>query len=137
VTDLINELANKCQINSEMAQQGLEALLGAFKHGLPADSFTRIEGAIPGVKELLGGPQAEGEKTSGGLFTGIKDLASKLFGGGQGPAALAAHFGKLGFTAEQYERFVPHMKEFLKSKLPPDVMEKVSALFPHEEHASH
>jgi hypothetical protein len=136
MAEVINELADKCGINTEMAKKGLEALLGAFKHGLPAESFAKIEGAIPGVKELLAGAQAGGEQAAGGLLAGIKNLAGKLFGGGQGHEALAAHFGEMGFTAEQYGRFLPQVGGWLKSKLPPDVMQKVSALLPHEESAS-
>jgi hypothetical protein len=152
MADLISDLASKCQINSEMAQKGLQALLGALKHGLPAENFAKIESAFPGAAELLGGgtKAGEGGTTStggGGLLAGIKNLASKIFGGGGGGGgqqgggggheALASHFGEMGFTSEQYGRFMPQVTELLKSKLPPDVMEKVSALLPHEEPVAH
>jgi hypothetical protein len=37
---------------------------------------------------------------------------------------------RLGFSADQLESFLPGALEFLKSKLPPDVVKQASALLP-------
>jgi hypothetical protein len=135
MADIITELASKCGISPDMAKKGLGTLLAAFKHALPAENFAKIEAAIPGAASMLTDAEAQGEASSGGVLGAIKDMAGKLFGGGS-PVGLAAHFGKLGFSAEQFEHFLPRVVEFLKSKLPPDLMKHVSALLPHEEGAA-
>jgi hypothetical protein len=134
MADIINELASKSGISMDMAKKGLGTLLAALKHALPADSFAKIEGAIPGAGDMLA--QAEGEASSGSILGAIKDMAGKLFGGGGNADALAAHFGHLGFSAEQFENFMPRLVEFLKSKLPPDLMKHISALLPQEKGAA-
>jgi hypothetical protein len=135
MADIITELASKCGISPDLAKKGLGTLLAAFQHALPAESFAKIENAIPGAATMVADAQAEGASPSGGLLGAIKDMAGKLFGGG-GPEALAAHFGKLGFSTDQVKNFIPHVIEFLKSKLPPDLMKHVGALLPHGEGAA-
>lgn len=135
MADIINEMASKCGISPEMAKKGLGTLLAAFKHVLPAEGFAKIENAIPSAADMMAETQAQGEASSGGVLGAIKDMAGKLFGGGGSPDALAAHFGKLGFSADQFENFIPRVVEFLKGKLPPDLMKHVSALLPQEKGA--
>jgi hypothetical protein len=136
MADIINELASKCGISPDMAKKGLGTLLAACKHALPADSYAKVEEAIPGAPSMLADAQAQGEAPSGGVLGAIKDLAGKLFGGGADPAAMAAHFGQLGFSPDQIRQFIPQVVEFLKGKLPPHVMEHLSAVLPHEEAAA-
>ena len=45
-------------------------------------------------------------------------------------AELASHLTHLGFSADQLKSFLPGVLEFLKSKLPPDVVKQVSAFLP-------
>jgi hypothetical protein len=135
MADIITELASKCGISPDMAKKGLGTLLAALKHALPAESFAKIEGAIPGADSMLAEAQAQGEAPSGGILGAIKDMAGKLFGGGS-PEALASHFGQLGFSHDQIKCFIPQVVEFLESKLPPDLMKHVSALLPHEKSAA-
>jgi uncharacterized protein (DUF2267 family) len=133
MADTITELASKCGISTDMARKGLGTILAAFKHALPAESFAKIEGAIPGAASMLADAQEQGEASSGGILGAIKDMAGKLFGGGANPQALAAHFGKLGFSPDQVECFIPRVVEFLKRKLSPEQMKHVSVLLPHEQ----
>ena len=136
MADIINELASKCGISPDMTKKGLGALLTGFKHVLPAETFARIESALPGAADMMAEAKPQGEAASGGLFAAIKDMAGKLFGGGANVEALAAHFGQLGFSREQVECFIPQAVEFLKGKLPPDLMKHISALLPHEKGAA-
>jgi hypothetical protein len=136
MADTITELASKCGISPDMAKKGLGALLAAFKHALPAESFARIETAIPGASGMVAEAQEQGEASSGGILGAIKDMAGKLFGGGASAEALAAHFGQLGLSHDQIKSFIPQVIEFLESKLPPEVMKHVSALLPHEQSAA-
>jgi hypothetical protein len=136
MADIINELASKIGISTDTAKKGLGTLLAALQHVLPAESFAKIEGAIPGAASMLADAQAQGETPTGGILGAIKDMAGKLFGGGGSAAELAAHFGKLGFSPDQVKHFFAHVVELLRSKLPPDLMKHVSALLPHEEGAA-
>jgi hypothetical protein len=133
MADNITELASKCGISPDLANKGVGALLAAFKHVLPAESFAKIEAAIPGTPDMLADAQAHGAASSGGVFAAIKDMAGKLFGGGGNHEALAAHLGQVGLSPNQVQSFIPHAVEFLKNKLPPDLMNQVSALLPHEQ----
>jgi hypothetical protein len=133
MADIINELASKIGISPDLAKKGLGTLLAALQHVLPAESFAKIEGAIPGAASMLANAQAQGEAPAGGILGAIKDMAGKLFGGGGSAEELAAHFGKLGFSPDQVRHFFAQVVEFLRSKLPPDLMKHVSALLPHEE----
>jgi hypothetical protein len=136
MADTITELASKCGISPDMAKKGLGTLLAAFKHVLPAESFAKIEAAIPGADSMLADAQQQGEATSGGFFGAIKDMAGKLFGGGGTHEALAAHFGQVGFSPDQIKHFISHVVKLLESKLPPDVMKHIGALLPHETSAA-
>ncbi len=136
MADNITELASKCGISPEMAKKGLGTLLAALKHALPAESFAKIEGAIPGADNMLADAQAQGETPSGGVLGVIKDVAGKLFGGGGSAEGLTSHFERLGFSHDQAEHFLPKAVEFLESKLPPELMKHINALLPHEKSAA-
>ena len=136
MADVITELASKSGISPDMAKKGLGTLLAALQHVLPAESFAKIEGAIPGAATMLADARAQGEAPTGGILGAIKDMTGKLFGGGGNPEALAAHFGKLGFSPDQIRHFIAQVIEFLRSKLPPDLMKHVGVLLPHEEGAA-
>jgi hypothetical protein len=136
MADILTELESKCGISRDMVKKGLGTLLAAFQHALPADGFAKIEALIPGAADMLADAKAQGEASSGGILGAIKDMAGKLFGGGSS-AALAAHFGKLGFSPDQIKHFITHVAEFLKGKLPPDMMKHITALLPQEETAAH
>jgi hypothetical protein len=135
MADTITELASKCGISPDMAKKGLGTLLAALKHALPTESFAKIEAAIPGASDMVADAQEQGTAPSGGILGAIKDMAGKLFGGGSFEA-LAAHFGQLGFSHDQIKSFIPHVVEFLESKLPPELMKHVRALLPHETSAT-
>jgi hypothetical protein len=131
MADLMNELASKSGISLDMAKKGLGTLLAALKHALPAEAFAKIEGAIPGAAQLLALATPPEGQSSGGILDAVKSLAGKLFGSaGEGPAALAAHFGQLGFSAEQIKNFLPQVIEFLKGKLPADLMKQIAGVLP-------
>jgi hypothetical protein len=60
-------------------------------------------------------------------------MAAKVFGGGSGAAL--AKLSQLGFSAEQISAFVPKVLEFLKGKVPDNVLEQVNGLLPQPEEA--
>jgi hypothetical protein len=136
VSDFISELANKSGINLDMARKGLGAILAFFKEKLPADTFAKVNAAVPGAEGLMAeaaaAPEAQAE---GGVLHAITEWAGKLFGGG-GAAAAMAKLTALGFSAEQVKSFVPKVLAFLQGKLPPEAMKQISGLLPVGEEAA-
>jgi hypothetical protein len=57
-------------------------------------------------------------------------LAVTLLGGGGPPTALLSKLTQLGFSEEQLQKFLPAALAFVKSKLPPDIVDKLTGLIP-------
>jgi hypothetical protein len=68
---------------------------------------------------------------SGGVLGAVAGAVGKVFGSGAGE--LLSRLTQLGFSPEQLRAFVPRVLEFLKGKLPPDVLKQVTALIPAQE----
>jgi hypothetical protein len=128
MADLITELATKAGVSPDQARKGVGALLILFKDKLPEGSFSQLLSAIPNASNLMAEAQAPQEGSSGGILGAVGSAMSKLVGGGA--ADLANRFTQLGFSADQLKRFLPSVLEFLKSKLPADVVKQASALLP-------
>jgi hypothetical protein len=136
VSDFISELANKSGVNLDMARKGLGAILTFFKEKLPADTFAKVAGAVPGAEGLMAEAAAAPEAPAeGGVLHAISEWAGKLFGGG-GAAAVMSKLTALGFSAEQVKNFVPKVLAFLQGKLPPEAMKQISGLLPVGEEAA-
>ncbi|HEY7313365.1 MAG TPA: DUF2780 domain-containing protein [Gemmataceae bacterium] len=129
--DIVTELANKTGLSPEQTKKALGALLGLVKSHVPAEQFARLSQAVPGTDEMMAAAQAD-SGSSGGVLSAVAGMAGKLFGGGDACAALADKLEKSGLSADQIKTFLPHALEFLKSKLPSDVAEKLGALLPAE-----
>jgi hypothetical protein len=129
MADIINDLASKSGISPDLAKKGLGTVLAMFKDKLPEGVFTKVQGAIPGADTLMQEAAAGGEEESHGLLGAVSDMAGKLFGGGSA-AAMASKLAGCGFSAEQLEKFLPNVLEFLKNKLPADALKQVTALLP-------
>jgi hypothetical protein len=130
MADIISELASKSGVGSDLAKKGLGALLLFVKEKLPADSLSKVLSAIPGGDNMMAAAAETGPEPSAGVLSTIGGLAGKLFGGGGGATALVSKLTQLGFSAEQLQKFLPTVLEFLKSRLPPDIMNKIATLIP-------
>jgi hypothetical protein len=129
MADIISDLATKAGVSPDLARKGVGALLALFKDKLPAGAFSQVQSAIPNASNLMTDAQAAlKEAPSGGILSAVGDAVSKLFGGRA--AELASQFTHLGFSADQLKSFLPGVLEFLKGKLPADVVKQVSALLP-------
>ena len=126
MADLVSELASKAGVSTEQARKGLGAVLALLKDKLPGNVFSQIQSAVPGAEGLMTDAKAAPE-ASGSLLDTVKEMAGKLFGGS---GALASNLSRLGFSAEQGQNFLSTVLDFLKNKLPPDVMDKLSGLIP-------
>jgi hypothetical protein len=138
VADFLNDLAANSGISIDQAKQGMGAVLTALKSKLPANEFSQVQAAVPGADDLTAAAEAGKEPaSSGGVLSAVKGMASKIFGGGAGAgAALLTQLQGLGLSADQLQKFLPAVLEFLKSKLPGGVMNKVSELIPAGEEVS-
>jgi uncharacterized protein (DUF2267 family) len=135
MAELINELASQSGISTEQAQKGLGAVLGFLKSRLPADTYARVSAAVPdGASAAAAEPPAQ---EPGGLLSGLAGAIGKLFGGGGAAQELVAKFTHLGFSAEQLQTFLPRVMEFLRGKLPDDVMKQISGLLPAPQESAH
>jgi hypothetical protein len=126
--DVIGELASKSGISIDQAKKGLGAVLAAMKGALPAESFSRVQEAVPDAGELTADAEQSDQESSGGVLGAITSTLAKLFGG-EGTTAVAK-LAQAGFSAEQLREFLPNVFEFLKAKLPADVMERIGSVIP-------
>jgi len=130
MADFISDLASESNVNQDQAKKGLGAILAFMKDKLPADAFSKVNAAVPGADGMISAFQSAPE-AHGGMLDAVKGAVGKLFGGGE----ILAKLSKLGFSTEQLTAFIPKVLEFLKGKLPADVMKQVSGLLPVPEHA--
>jgi hypothetical protein len=136
MADIATELANKCGISADVAQKGLGIILTLLKSKLPAESFAKVSAAVPGADNMMAAVADTGEQAGGGVVGAIKGAIGQIFGGG-GAEALLAKFGQLGISAEECHGFLPKVMEFLKGKLPENVMSQISGLLPAPQEAAH
>jgi hypothetical protein len=129
VADFISDLAAKAGVSPDLARKGLGAVLALFKDKLPANSFSQVLEAVPNASNLMTDAHAALQAApSSGILGAVGEAVSKLFGGSA--AELASQFTHLGFSADQLKSFLPNVLEFLKSKLPGDILKQVTALLP-------
>jgi hypothetical protein len=131
VADFISELASRSGINADQAKKGVGVLLSWLQAHLPAEGFSKVSAAVPGADGMMAAAPA-GEEPSGGVVGALTGAVGKLFGGGGAAAALAGKLSQVGFSAEQLQKFLPGVLEFLKNKLPADVVKQLGALMPTE-----
>jgi hypothetical protein len=129
MADIASELATKCGISEDAAKNGLGVVLGLLKSKLPEESFSKVSAAIPGAESLMSEVADKGEQEGAGVVESVKGAIGKIFGGGS-TDALISKFGQIGLSGEQLEGFLPKVMEFLKGKLPENVMSQVSGLIP-------
>jgi hypothetical protein len=131
MADIVSELAGRVGITPEQAKLGLGILLGLAKAKLPADTFAKVQAAIPGADDMIAAVQSDAGGSSGGILGNIAGIAGKIFGQeGGSAAALAGPLARLGLSEEQVEKFLPAAAELLKGRLPADVTKQLGGLLP-------
>jgi len=130
MADIIEDLAGKAGISADLAKKGLGALLTFVKEKVPAESFSKVTRAIPGADNAMAAAAERSSEASGGVLSAVSGLAGKLFGGDGGASALISKLAQLGFSPEQLERFIPTVVQYLRTKLPEDLVKKITPLIP-------
>jgi uncharacterized protein (DUF2267 family) len=133
MTDIISSLASHAGISQDMARKGMGAVLEMCKNKLPAEAYSKVSAAIPGADGMIAAaadqPPSASAPQSGGMVDSLTSSIGKIFGGPGGE--LAGKLSAVGFSAEQLKGFLPPVFEFLKDKVPPDALKKISSMLPN------
>jgi hypothetical protein len=120
--ELVDLLTRKLGVNATQAEGGAAVLFKAAKDKLGSEEFGKLLGGVPGLGDLMKKAPASGGGGLGGL---LGSLAGAIGGNAALISTIIGGFGKLGLTAEDAKRFAPVMLEFLKTKVPPEVVSKL------------
>jgi Protein of unknown function VcgC/VcgE (DUF2780) len=131
--EFITDLASRSGISPDQAKKGLGAVLGFLKEKLPAEGFSKVTAAVPGAEQMMAAADTA-EESSGGIVSTVTGAIGKLFGGGA--PEMVSKLSNLGFSMDQLTSFLPNVLEFLKDKLPADLVSKISGLVPSPEQAA-
>ena len=119
--ELVDLLTGKLGVSVTQAEGGAAVLFKAAKDKLGGDEFNKLLGGVPGLGDLMKKAPAAG----GGLGGLLGGIAGAMGGNAALISTIVGGFGKLGLTAEDARRFAPVMFDFLKTKVPPDVVSKL------------
>jgi hypothetical protein len=119
--ELVDLLTGKLGVNATQAEGGAAVLFKAAKDKLGGDEFNKLLGGVPGLGDLM----KKAPATGGGLGGLLGGIAGALGGNAALISTIVGGFGKLGLSAEDAKRFAPVMFDFLKTKVPPDVVGKL------------
>jgi hypothetical protein len=132
MADIVSDLAAKCGISAEQAQKGMGAVLGLLKNNLSPENYAKVSAAVPNAEGLVTAVGDTGQKTQGGVLGAVASAVGSIFGGKD----VMSHFTQLGFSPEQLQAFVPRVLDFLKDKVPGDLMKQISGLLPVPQEAA-
>ena len=119
--ELVDLLTGKLGVNATQAEGGAAVLFKAAKDKLGGDEFNKLLGGVPGLGDLM----KKAPATGGGLGGLLGGIAGAMGGNAALISTIVGGFGKLGLSAEDARRFAPVMFDFLKTKVPPDVVGKL------------
>src|SRR5688572_15080628 len=120
--ELIDALTKQLGVSGAQAEGGAAVLFKAAKDKMGGEEFGKLLGGVPGLGDLMKKAPATGGGGLGGLLGG---LAGAIGGNAALISTIVGGFGKLGLTAEDAKRFAPVMFEFLKARVPPDVVSRL------------
>ena len=119
--ELIDMLTKNLGVSGPQAEGGAAVLFKAAKDKLGGDEFNKLLGGVPGLGDLM----KKAPATGGGLGGLLGGIAGAMGGNAALISTIVGGFGKLGLSAEDAKRFAPVMFDFLKTKVPPDVVGKL------------
>lgn len=115
--ELIALLSQQLKLDEKQAQGGAAILFKAARDKLGGTEFSKMLGSVPGVESLVKqAPQ------SGGLLGGLASLAG---GNTALLATIVSGFSKLNLSTDQAQKFVPIMLDHLRTKVGPDVVDRL------------
>ncbi len=129
MADVVTELASRSGVSPDLARKGLGAVLSFLKGKIPAEAFAKVSSAVPDTDGLMAAAEAGPKDSGGGMLGAVTGAVGKMLGGGSGGGALVAKLTQLGFAPEQVQGFLKNALDFLKDKVPGDVLKQVTGLF--------
>jgi hypothetical protein len=120
--ELIDTLTKKLGVSGTQAEGGAAVLFKAAKDKLGNEEFGKLLGGLPGLTDLMKKAPAAGGGGLGGLLGGI---AGAMGGNAALISTIVGGFGKLGLTTEDARRFAPVMFDFLRTRVSPEVADKL------------
>jgi len=115
---LIASLSQQLKIDEKQAQGGAAILFRAAKDKLGGTEFSKMLGSVPGVESLV----KQAPQSGGGLLGGLASLAG---GNTALLATIVSGFSKLNLSTDQAQKFVPIMLDYLRTKVGPDVVDRL------------
>ena len=120
--ELVDLLTKSLGVSGAQAEGGAAILFKAAKDKLGAQEFDKLLGGLPGLGELMRKAPASGGGGLGGLLGGI---AGAMGGNAALISTVVNGFSKLGLTVVDARRFAPVIMDFLRSKVGPDIADKL------------
>jgi len=115
---LIASLSQQLKIDEKQAQGGAAVLFKAARDKLGATEFSKMLGSVAGVESLV----KQVPQSGGGLLGGLASLAG---GNTALLATIVSGFSKLNLSTDQAQKFVPIMLDYLRTKVGPDVVDRL------------
>lgn len=116
--ELIALLSQQLKLDEKQAQGGAAILFKAARDKLGGTEFSKMLGSVPGVESLL----KQAPQSGGGLLGGLASLAG---GNTALLATIVSGFSKLNLSTDQAQKFVPIMLDYLRTKVGPDVVDRL------------
>ena len=129
MADIVGDLASRSGVSPDIAKKAMGAVLAFLKDKLPAEAFAKVSNAVPDAGGLMAAAAVGQEDSDGGVVSAVTGAVSKLLGG-SGSGALVSKLTQLGFAPEQVQGFLKNALEFLKEKVPGDVLKQITGFFP-------
>ena len=130
MADIVNDLASRSGVSPDIAKKAMGAVLTFLKDKLPAEAFTKVSNAVPEADGLMAAAAMGQGESGGGVVGAVTGAVSKLLGGGSGGGALVSKLTHLGLTPEQVQGFLKNTLDFLKDKVPADVLKQLTGSLP-------
>jgi hypothetical protein len=119
--ELVDLLTKNLGVSGAQAEGGAAVLFKAAKEKLGNAQFDKLLGGVPGIGDLM-----QKAPATGGGFGGLLGGLAGAMGGNAGLiATVVGGFGKLGLTTDHAKKFVPHILEFLKTKVGADAVSQL------------
>ncbi|MBS3965197.1 MAG: DUF2780 domain-containing protein [Methylomonas sp.] len=114
---LVNTLASQLGITPQQAMGGAGAIFQVAQQRIPANDFSTLSNAIPGMNQYLAAvPRAAAPNNAMGLLGAAAGLAGGQAGGLMGLASLVTSFNALGLNAQMINQFVPMMLQHVQQQ---------------------
>jgi hypothetical protein len=131
IQDFIGTVTQSLGVSKDTVQAGTGGLLALIKQHAGDADFGKLAAAIPGVADLAktqGAPA--GGAGIGGMLGGLAQKAGGLLGKGGGGAGALAALAAAGLGGDKAATFLKMFVDFLKSKVPGDLLKTIAAKVP-------